>query len=181
MSTAGHQGRTGNIGYYMSRSGLLNFTRTAAMDLSRRDFRANSLTSTATGAEESGARAQAWGRARPEPRGRMLDFQKMVPIGKAAESPPFRAGGSLSRLGRCGDDHGLRPSGGAGNMNALRRRSPRPRSRHGDVTSQTRTPAGPRSPMARRTAASWSGPGNRPTRGRPGPGRPPPRSPRTCQ
>ncbi len=33
VSTAGHQGQAGNIGYSTSKSGLLNFTRAAAMDL----------------------------------------------------------------------------------------------------------------------------------------------------
>jgi NAD(P)-dependent dehydrogenase (short-subunit alcohol dehydrogenase family) len=32
VSTAGHQGQVGNIGYCTSKSGLLNFTRAAAMD-----------------------------------------------------------------------------------------------------------------------------------------------------
>jgi NAD(P)-dependent dehydrogenase (short-subunit alcohol dehydrogenase family) len=71
VSTAGHQGQAGNIGYCTSKSGLLNFTRAAAMDLSRHGIRVNSLTPTATDVEESVERAVEWGRPRPEPRGRL--------------------------------------------------------------------------------------------------------------
>ena len=81
VSTAGHQGQPGNIGYCTSKSGLLNFTRAAAMDLARHRIRVNSLTPTATDVEEGMERAVEWGRARPEPRGRLLDFAKMVPTG----------------------------------------------------------------------------------------------------
>jgi NAD(P)-dependent dehydrogenase (short-subunit alcohol dehydrogenase family) len=82
VSTAGHQGQAGNIGYCTSKSGLLNFTRAAAMDLSRHGIRVNSLTPTATDMEEAAERAVAWGRARPDRRGRLLDFQRMVPTGR---------------------------------------------------------------------------------------------------
>jgi NAD(P)-dependent dehydrogenase (short-subunit alcohol dehydrogenase family) len=82
VSTAGHQGQAGNIGYCTSKSGLLNFTRAAAMDLARHGIRVNSLTPTATDVEESMTRAVDWGRARPERGGRLLDFQKMVPMGR---------------------------------------------------------------------------------------------------
>jgi NAD(P)-dependent dehydrogenase (short-subunit alcohol dehydrogenase family) len=82
VSTAGHQGQAGNIGYCTSKSGLLNFTRAAAMDLARHGIRVNSLTPTATDAEEGVDRAVAWGRARPERGGRLLDFQSMVPMGR---------------------------------------------------------------------------------------------------
>jgi NAD(P)-dependent dehydrogenase (short-subunit alcohol dehydrogenase family) len=82
VSTAGHQGQAGNIGYCTSKSGLLNFTRAAAMDLARHGIRVNSLTPTATDVEEAMTRAVDWGRARPERGGRLLDFQKMVPMGR---------------------------------------------------------------------------------------------------
>ena len=82
VSTAGHQGQAGNIGYCTSKSGLLNFTRAAAMDLARHGIRVNSLTPTATDMDEGIERGVAWGRPRPERRGRMLDFQKMVPMGQ---------------------------------------------------------------------------------------------------
>jgi len=83
VSTAGHQGQPGNIAYCTSKSGLLNFTRAAAMDLARHGIRVNSLTPTATDAEESRERAVAWGRPRPERRaGGLLDFRKMAPMGE---------------------------------------------------------------------------------------------------
>jgi len=82
VSTAGHQGQAGNIGYCTSKSGLLNFTRAAAMDLARHGIRVNSLTPTATDVEEGVERAVAWGRERPPRGGRLLDFQKMVPMGR---------------------------------------------------------------------------------------------------
>ena len=81
-STAAHQGQAGNIAYCTSKSGLLNFTRAAAMDLVKHGIRVNSLTPTATDATESHDRAVTWGRPRPEARGRLLDFQKMVPKGE---------------------------------------------------------------------------------------------------
>ncbi|MGH7300114.1 MAG: SDR family NAD(P)-dependent oxidoreductase [Candidatus Rokuibacteriota bacterium] len=84
VSTAGHQGQAGNIGYCTSKSGLLNFTRAAAMDLSRHRIRVNSLTPTATDPEEGLERAAAWGRPRPTPRSGAgpLAFRKMVPMGR---------------------------------------------------------------------------------------------------
>jgi NAD(P)-dependent dehydrogenase (short-subunit alcohol dehydrogenase family) len=82
VSTAGHQGQAGNIGYCTSKSGLLNFTRAAAMDLARHRIRVNSLTPTATDVEEGDARAVAWGRTPPQRGARLLDFQKMVPAGR---------------------------------------------------------------------------------------------------
>src|SRR4051812_24279752 len=81
VSTAGHQGQVGNIGYCTSKSGLLNFTRAAAMDLAKHKIRVNSLTPTATDVEESVERAVEWGRERVERRGRLLDFAKMIPAG----------------------------------------------------------------------------------------------------
>ena len=81
VSTAGHQGQAGNIGYCTSKSGLLNFTRAAAMDLAPHHIRVNSLTPTATDTSEGIERAVEWGRARSEPRARMLDFARMIPSG----------------------------------------------------------------------------------------------------
>ena len=80
ISTAGHQGQRGNIAYSTTKSGLLNFTRAAAMDLVKHGIRVNSLTPTATDVEEGDERAVAWGRPRPERRGRVLDFAKMLPM-----------------------------------------------------------------------------------------------------
>jgi NAD(P)-dependent dehydrogenase (short-subunit alcohol dehydrogenase family) len=93
-STAGHQGQAGNIGYCTSKSGLLNFARAAAMDLARHGIRVNSLTPTATDAEEGVERAIAWGRPRAERAARTLDFQRMVPLGRLP-SPRHYAGSAV--------------------------------------------------------------------------------------
>src|SRR4029077_14134123 len=82
VSTAGHQGQAGNIAYSTTKSGLLNFTRAAAMDLVKHGIRVNSLTPPATDVAEGDERAVAWGRARPDRRGRVLDFAKMLPMDK---------------------------------------------------------------------------------------------------
>ena len=82
VSTAGHQGQAGNIAYCTSKSGLLNFTRAAAMDLAKHGIRVNSLTPTATDVNEGVERAVAWGRARPDRGARLLDFAKMIPAGE---------------------------------------------------------------------------------------------------
>jgi NAD(P)-dependent dehydrogenase (short-subunit alcohol dehydrogenase family) len=66
ISTAGHQGEPGNIAYCTGKSGLLNFTRSAAMELIRHGIRVNSLTPTATDPSESMARAALWGRKTPD-------------------------------------------------------------------------------------------------------------------
>ncbi|MGH7375467.1 MAG: SDR family NAD(P)-dependent oxidoreductase [Candidatus Rokuibacteriota bacterium] len=82
VSTAGHQGQAGNIAYSTTKSGLLNFTRAAAMDLVKHGIRVNSLTPTATDSEEGIERGVAWGRPRPERRRGGLDFARMLPMGK---------------------------------------------------------------------------------------------------
>lgn len=82
VSTAGHQGQAGNIGYSTTKAGLLNFTRSAAMELARHGIRVNSLTPTATDPAESIERAVAWGRARPERRAGGLDFRAAIPLGR---------------------------------------------------------------------------------------------------
>jgi NAD(P)-dependent dehydrogenase (short-subunit alcohol dehydrogenase family) len=82
VSTAGHQGQAGNIGYCTSKSGLLNFTRAAAMDLAKHGIRVNSLTPTATDVNEGVERAVAWGRPRQDRGARLLDFAKMIPAGE---------------------------------------------------------------------------------------------------
>jgi NAD(P)-dependent dehydrogenase (short-subunit alcohol dehydrogenase family) len=84
VSTAGHQGRAGNIAYRTSKSCLPNFTRAAAMDLAQHGIRVNRLTPTAADTEESSERAIAWGRPPPERRGGngILDFPRIVPMGR---------------------------------------------------------------------------------------------------
>ncbi|HXW83755.1 MAG TPA: SDR family NAD(P)-dependent oxidoreductase [Candidatus Binataceae bacterium] len=62
ISTAGHQGEPNNIAYCTGKSGLLNFTRSAAMELVGHGIRVNSLTPTATDPAESLERGRRWGR-----------------------------------------------------------------------------------------------------------------------
>ncbi len=68
ISTAGHQGEPGNIGYGTAKGGLLNFTRAVAMDLAEHGIRVNSITPTATDRTEGSERAQSWGVDWPPPR-----------------------------------------------------------------------------------------------------------------
>jgi NAD(P)-dependent dehydrogenase (short-subunit alcohol dehydrogenase family) len=68
ISTAGHQGQPRNVGYCTAKSGLLNFTRSVAMELAPHGIRVNSLTPTATDPSESLDRAERWGRKRPSDR-----------------------------------------------------------------------------------------------------------------
>ena len=68
ISTAGHQGEPGNVGYGTAKAGLLNFTRSVAMELARYGIRVNSLTPTATDASEAQERAARWGVDWPGPR-----------------------------------------------------------------------------------------------------------------
>jgi NAD(P)-dependent dehydrogenase (short-subunit alcohol dehydrogenase family) len=73
ISTAGHQGEPNNIAYCTAKSGLLNFTRSAAMELIGHGIRVNSLTPTATDPSESIERGARWGRKvlRAEQSGRL--------------------------------------------------------------------------------------------------------------
>jgi len=65
ISSAGHQGQPNNIAYCTSKCGLLNFTRSAAMELVGYGIRVNSLTPTATDPSEGIERALRWGRTVP--------------------------------------------------------------------------------------------------------------------
>jgi NAD(P)-dependent dehydrogenase (short-subunit alcohol dehydrogenase family) len=87
ISTAGHQGEPGNIAYSTSKCGLINFTRSAAMELAGHGIRVNSLTPTATDPAESFERAARWGRPVKPP-----------PPGLARVMAPFRDGIPLRKL-----------------------------------------------------------------------------------
>ena len=87
ISTAGHQGEPWNVGYSTGKSGLLNFTRSIAMELAEFGIRVNSLTPTATDASEGIARAEQWGvpprsqaPASPRRRGLMGDSKLGTPM-----------------------------------------------------------------------------------------------------
>ena len=68
ISTAGHQGEPGNVGYGTAKAGLINFTRSVAMELAEYGIRVNSLTPTATDQSEAQERAARWGVAWPPAR-----------------------------------------------------------------------------------------------------------------
>jgi NAD(P)-dependent dehydrogenase (short-subunit alcohol dehydrogenase family) len=86
ISTEAHQGNPGNIGYGTAKSGLLNFTRAAAMELAPYKIRVNSLTPTATDPVEGDERAAEWGlQWSPPVVGSRPDFSsgdQGVPLGK---------------------------------------------------------------------------------------------------
>lgn len=85
VSTAGHQGEPGNIAYSTAKSGLLNFTRSAAMELVGHRIRVNSLTPTATDPAESFERAARWGRTVRKPASLdriMQPFREGIPMKK---------------------------------------------------------------------------------------------------
>ncbi len=75
ISTAGHQGEPGNVAYSTAKCGLLNFTRSTAMELVGHGIRVNSLTPTATSPEESFERAVRWGKAPAERAPLMAAFE----------------------------------------------------------------------------------------------------------
>ena len=82
VSTAGHQGQPGNLAYCTGKSGLLNFTRAAAMDLAPYRIRVNSMTPTATDPSDGMDRAERWGRPRPPEVliGLFDGFRRSVPL-----------------------------------------------------------------------------------------------------
>jgi NAD(P)-dependent dehydrogenase (short-subunit alcohol dehydrogenase family) len=85
ISTAGHQGEPGNIAYSTAKCGLLNFTRSAAMELVGHGIRVNSLTPTATDPTESFERATRWGRTVRKPASLdrvMQPFREGIPMKK---------------------------------------------------------------------------------------------------
>lgn len=84
ISTAGHQGEAGNIAYATAKSGLLNFTRSAAMELAPHGIRVNSLTPTATALDEAVDRSERWGIAGPSEHDRRVAARnaQLVPLGR---------------------------------------------------------------------------------------------------
>ena len=85
ISTAGHQGEPRNVAYSTAKCGLLNFTRSTAMELAGKGIRVNSLTPTATDPSESFARAVRWGRPAADGSGIqavMESFRLRVPLQK---------------------------------------------------------------------------------------------------
>jgi NAD(P)-dependent dehydrogenase (short-subunit alcohol dehydrogenase family) len=86
ISTEGHQGNPGNVGYGTAKSGLLNFTRSVAMELAPHGIRVNSLTPTATNPAEGLERVAEWGVSWDQPgierQPDMTWADQGVPLGK---------------------------------------------------------------------------------------------------
>jgi NAD(P)-dependent dehydrogenase (short-subunit alcohol dehydrogenase family) len=84
ISTAGHQGEAGNIGYTTAKGGLLNMTRSAATELAPYGIRVNSLTPTSTDPAEALERAARWGVPGPDEatRASLRAAQTQVPLGR---------------------------------------------------------------------------------------------------
>ena len=57
LSTAAWQGQAGNVGYCTAKSGMINFTRSTAMELAPHGIRVNGFTPTATMPDEPGLAA----------------------------------------------------------------------------------------------------------------------------
>jgi NAD(P)-dependent dehydrogenase (short-subunit alcohol dehydrogenase family) len=106
ISTAGHQGEPRNVAYSTAKCGLINFTRSCAMELADKGIRVNSLTPTATDPSESFARAQRWGR--PAVDGSailavMESFRRRVPLQKL----PVPTDYGRAAVFLCSDDAGM--------------------------------------------------------------------------
>jgi NAD(P)-dependent dehydrogenase (short-subunit alcohol dehydrogenase family) len=84
ISTAGHQGEPGNIGYTTAKGGLLNMTRSAATELAPYGIRVNSLTPTSTDPAEALERAGRWGVPGPDEatRASLSEAAGQVPLGQ---------------------------------------------------------------------------------------------------
>lgn len=79
LSTAAWQGQPGNIGYSTAKSGLINFTRSAAMELAEYGIRVNGFTPTATQPEDPGLVAQV-GQLGTLPGRYPMDFTAQFPM-----------------------------------------------------------------------------------------------------
>jgi NAD(P)-dependent dehydrogenase (short-subunit alcohol dehydrogenase family) len=81
LSTAAWQGQPGNIGYSTGKSGLINFTRSAAMELARFGIRVNGFTPTATTPTDPEAR-EAMETLLARPSAYRNDFVAQLPLGR---------------------------------------------------------------------------------------------------
>jgi NAD(P)-dependent dehydrogenase (short-subunit alcohol dehydrogenase family) len=79
LSTAAWQGQPGNIGYSTAKSGLINFTRSAAMELAEYGIRVNGFTPTATQPEDPELVAEV-GRLGRLPGRFPMDFTAQFPM-----------------------------------------------------------------------------------------------------
>jgi NAD(P)-dependent dehydrogenase (short-subunit alcohol dehydrogenase family) len=79
LSTAAWQGQAGNVGYCTAKSGLINFTRSVAMELAPHRIRVNSLTPTATVPDDPTLAGRFLGAAAAMARNGTMDFSGMNP------------------------------------------------------------------------------------------------------
>jgi NAD(P)-dependent dehydrogenase (short-subunit alcohol dehydrogenase family) len=81
LSTAAWQGQAGNIGYCTAKAGMVNFTRSAAMELAPYGIRVNGFTPTATMPDDPGL-AERFRRATSAGPSSGMDFAGQVPMGR---------------------------------------------------------------------------------------------------
>ena len=82
LSTAAWQGEPGNLGYGTGKSGLINFTRSVAMELAEHDIRVNALTPTATLPDDPRLRAELAGALAGTVGRYAMDFGPQIPLGR---------------------------------------------------------------------------------------------------
>jgi NAD(P)-dependent dehydrogenase (short-subunit alcohol dehydrogenase family) len=81
LSTAAWQGQPGNIGYSTAKSGMINFTRSAAMELAEYGIRVNGFTPTATQPDDPELAARM-AEYRNRPMKYPMDFTGQFPLGR---------------------------------------------------------------------------------------------------
>jgi NAD(P)-dependent dehydrogenase (short-subunit alcohol dehydrogenase family) len=81
LSTAAWQGQAGNIGYCTAKAGMVNFTRSAAMELAPYGIRVNGFTPTATMPDDADL-AERFRRATAAGPASGMDFAGQVPLGR---------------------------------------------------------------------------------------------------
>jgi NAD(P)-dependent dehydrogenase (short-subunit alcohol dehydrogenase family) len=79
LSTAAWQGQAGNVGYSTAKSGLINFTRSVAMELAPHRIRVNALTPTATVPDDPALAERFLAAADAMARRGTMDFRAMNP------------------------------------------------------------------------------------------------------
>ncbi|TGD85199.1 SDR family oxidoreductase [Mycolicibacterium sp. CH28] len=80
LSTAAWQGEPGNIGYCTGKSGLINFTRSAAMELAQYGIRVNNFTPTATLPTDPKRAAELLAAMSANPQPYPMDFVESIPM-----------------------------------------------------------------------------------------------------
>lgn len=80
LSTAAWQGQAGNIGYCTAKSGMINFTRSAAMELAQYGIRVNGFTPTATMPDDPELADRFRTATAAKPAG--MDFVGQLPMGR---------------------------------------------------------------------------------------------------